>query len=255
MNINSLSIRGVEFGSGITKICVPITGKTEEDILFQAENIVKEQPDCIELRIDWYDHVFEEDKVLKLLKAVRDVIGDQVLIFTFRSALEGGNKDITPEEYIRLCQAACSSGYIDLLDVEAFMKEGLLESLMEVAHENHVYIIGSNHNFSFTPKEDELYQRLTDIDNMGADIPKLAVMPVMERDVLNLLSATLSYYEKGGTKPIITMSMKGLGAISRLAGGVVGSSLTFATVGEASAPGQLPIQMMKEVLKSIQIQA
>ncbi|MGN0438509.1 MAG: type I 3-dehydroquinate dehydratase [Lachnospiraceae bacterium] len=251
MNINSLSVRGVEFGSGITKICVPIIGKTDEEIFYQAREIVKEKPDCIEFRIDWYEHVFEENKVLDLLRNLREIIGNHVLLFTFRSALEGGEKDISTDDYIRLCRAACSSGYIDLLDVEAFMEEGLLEGLIPVAHENHVYIIGSNHNFSFTPGEDELYKRLVDIDNMGADIPKLAVMPVKERDVLNLLSATLQYYEKGGTKPIITMSMKKMGAISRLAGGVVGSALTFATVGEASAPGQLPIKMMKEVLKSI----
>lgn len=248
MNIKSLSVRGVEFGSGMTKICVPIIGKTDEEILNQAREIVKEEPDCIELRIDWYEHVFEEDRVIGLLKKLRAVIGNHVLLFTFRSSLEGGEKAISTDDYMELCQAACNSGDIDLLDVEAFMKEGLLESLIKVAHDNHVYIVGSNHNFSFTPTQEELFQTLLDIDKMGADIPKVAVMPVTERDVLNLLSATLFYHEKGGTKPIITMSMKSMGAISRLAGNVVGSAVTFATVGQASAPGQLPIKLIKEVL-------
>ena len=89
------------------------------------------------------------------------------------------------------------------------------------------------------------------MDDMGADIPKLAVMPVKERDVLNLLSATLQYYELGGTKPVITMSMKRLGGVSRIAGAVTGSALTFATVGEASAPGQLPIGLMRDILHSL----
>ena len=50
MNIKSLSIRDVEFGKGITKICVPIVGKTDKEILEQARKTIKEKPDCIELR-------------------------------------------------------------------------------------------------------------------------------------------------------------------------------------------------------------
>ena len=248
MKIKSLSIRGVEFGSGIPKICVPITGRTDEEILNQAREIVKEKPDCIELRIDWYENVFEAEKVVVLLKNLRDIIGNHVLLFTFRSALEGGEKDISTADYVGLCQVACNSGCIDLLDVEAFMEDGLLEGLVPVAHDNRVYIVGSNHNFAFTPTEEELYQTLIQIDRMGADIPKVAVMPVKERDVLNLLSATLMYYEKGGTKPIITMSMKEMGLISRVAGELVGSSLTFATVGQASAPGQIQIGRVRKIL-------
>ena len=113
MNINSLVIRGVALGSGMTKICVPIIGKTNEEIFYQAKEIVKEEPDCIELRIDWYEHVFEENKVLDLLRNLREIIGNHVLLFTFRSALEGGEKDISTDAYIQLCQTACNSGYID----------------------------------------------------------------------------------------------------------------------------------------------
>ena len=251
MNIKSLSIRNVEFGKGITKICVPIVGKTDKEILEQARKTIKEKPDCIELRIDWYEDVFREEKVVELLRQLRAIIGNCVLLFTFRSLAEGGEKEITPECYYSLCQAACESGLIDLLDVEAYMQEGLLKKLIPVAHGNHVYIVGSNHNFDFTPTQEELYKRLSHMDDMGADIPKLAVMPVKERDVLNLLSATLRYYELGGTKPVITMSMKRLGGVSRIAGAVTGSALTFATVGEASAPGQLPIGLMRDILHSL----
>ena len=39
-------------------------------------------------------------------------------------------------------------------------------------------------------------------------------------------------------KPVIAMSMGNLGSMSRIAGENFGSSVTFATVGKASAPGQ-----------------
>jgi 3-dehydroquinate dehydratase I len=42
--------------------------------------------------------------------------------------------------------------------------------------------------------------------------------------------------------PIVTISMGEEGAISRLAGGLFGSDITFAIGLQASAPGQIPIK-------------
>lgn len=246
--MRSIKVRGTEFGNGIPKICVPIVGKTDEEILQQAEVAVRANPDCVELRIDWYDNVYDANKVTQLLSKLRKIIGDIVLLFTFRSVNEGGEKSISIEQYRGLYEEACKSRYIDLLDVEAFMQEGLLADLVEVAHRYNVYVVGSNHDFNGTPSEEELLYRLQRIDALGADIPKLAVMPGGKRDVLCLMSATLSYHENGGEKPIITMSMGAMGGISRLAGEGIGSVLTFATVGRASAPGQIPIEQVRQLL-------
>ncbi len=251
MNITGIKIRNFELGYGMPKICVPVVGKTQEEILGALRETVKESPDCIELRIDWYEKVFDTTAVIHLLSDVRAMIGDIVLLFTFRSAGEGGQRSVTTKDYEKLCREVCQSGYIDLLDVEAYMQEGLLERIVDFAHQQGVYVVGSNHDFTGTPEEEELVSRLQQIDGMGADIPKLAVMPNQERDVLNLLSATLRYHEEGGVKPVITMSMKEMGGITRLAGALVGSSLTFATVDKASAPGQLPIQLVRKVFSEI----
>ena len=123
--------------------------------------------------------------------------------------------------------------------------------MVALAHEHKVFVVASNHEFFTTPKPDELVRRLKCMDEMGADLPKLAVMPKTERDVLNLLSATLAYYEAGGEKPVITMSMNQLGVVSRLAGELYGSSMTFATVGKTSAPGQLSIDKVRAVLQML----
>lgn len=45
------------------------------------------------------------------------------------------------------------------------------------------------------------------------------------------------------------MAMGGLGAVTRLGGGPFGSSATFATVGPASAPGQLPAEGVRGALE------
>lgn len=249
--VKAIRVRNIEFGTGIPNICVPIVGKTREEILNQASFIVEKEPECIELRIDWYEEAKNEEKVIRLLEELRALIGDIVLLFTFRTKHEGGEQEISISEYRALCECVCESGLIDMLDVEAYFQNGLLQTLCEMAHAHQVLIVASNHDFNKTPTEQELVERLHFMDQAGADIPKLAVMPKSERDVLTLLSAMVRYRETGGEKPIITMAMGGDGVISRLAGEIFGSALTFAAGVEASAPGQISIDKVKSILNII----
>ena len=62
------------------------------------------------------------------------------------------------------------------------------------------------------------------MQDYGADIPKMAVMPKSKQDVLTLLSATLEMSEQFADRPIITMSMAGTGVVSRLTGETFGSA-------------------------------
>lgn len=248
MQTECVKVRGIEFGCGMPKLCVPIVATTIEGIIEQGKGIVSAKPDCIELRMDWFQNVNDVNQVLQVLKELRAVIGETVLLFTFRTDNEGGERAITVGDYIQLCKIVCESEYIDLLDVEAFMQEGLLYDLTEVAHENGVYVVASNHDFEKTPKEKELLERFAYMERQGADILKIAVMPQQERDVLELLSATLRYHESGGRRPTITMSMKEMGIVSRIAGETFGSAMTFVTVGKSSAPGQIPIEEAREIL-------
>ena len=84
----------------------------------------------------------------------------------------------------------------------------------------------------------------------GADIVKVAMMPRTKADVFNLLEVTEDMSNKLKT-PVITMSMGKLGAISRLCGEFSSSAVTFATVGKCSAPGQMPVDKVKECLELI----
>ncbi|MNI90534.1 3-dehydroquinate dehydratase [compost metagenome] len=55
--------------------------------------------------------------------------------------------------------------------------------------------------------------------------------------------------EQFADRPIITMSMAGKGMISRLAGELFGSALTFGSAKKASAPGQLPVAELRGLLE------
>jgi 3-dehydroquinate dehydratase-1 len=84
--------------------------------------------------------------------------------------------------------------------------------------------------------------------DMGADIAKLAVMPKNYTDVLTLLGATLRARTGAVKVPIVTMSMGPEGGVTRLAGGLFGSDITFAIGKEASAPGQIPIGALRQAM-------
>ncbi len=85
---------------------------------------------------------------------------------------------------------------------------------------------------------------------VGGDVLKIAVMPATSSDVVTLLSATDKMAAETN-RPLVTMSMGKLGVVSRLAGEVFGSSLTFGTVGKSSAPGQIAIDPLKQCLEII----
>jgi 3-dehydroquinate dehydratase-1 len=75
----------------------------------------------------------------------------------------------------------------------------------------------------------------------GADVAKLAVMPRSADDVLRLMRLTAEARAKFPALPLSIMAMGALGSITRVAGFLYGSDMAFAVGKQASAPGQIPI--------------
>lgn len=246
--MNAVKVRNVEIGTGIPKICVPIVGVTEEEILQAAGNIKGTKADVVEWRVDWYENIFDFAKTEQTMAKLREVLGDMPILFTFRTSKEGGEKAIEKDAYVELNQNAAKTGLIDLVDVEAFTGDDAVLAIVETAHANGVKVVASNHDFHKTPDKDDIVSRLRKMQKLGADIPKIAVMPQSKKDVLTLLAATEEMASEYADRPIITMSMSGTGVISRLCGEVFGSALTFGAVGKASAPGQMGAEDLAEVL-------
>ena len=246
--MNTVKVRNIEIGAGIPKICVPIVGVTREEILAAAENIKSTKADVVEWRVDWYEDIFDFAKTEATMQALREVLGEMPILFTFRTSKEGGEKAIETGDYVKLNQNAAKTGLIDLVDVEAFTGDEAVKAVVETAHANGVKVIASNHDFHKTPAKEEIVSRLRKMQDLGADIPKIAVMPQNKKDVLTLLAATEEMVSEYADRPIITMSMSGTGVISRLCGEVFGSALTFGAVGKVSAPGQMGIEDLTTVL-------
>ena len=247
--MSTLKVKNVTIGEGVPKIIVPLVGVTKEQILEEAAIVKELQPDVVEWRVDWYEEVENLEAVKALIGELRSIYNEELLLFTFRSHKEGGNKEISDDFYVELNQAAISTKNIDFVDVELFNEEKNVKALLASAKENGVFVIMSNHDFFKTPAKDEIVSRLRKMQEYGADIPKIAVMPTSVQDVITLIDATNTMKTQYADRPIITMSMAGTGVISRLAGELFGSALTFGAGKEASAPGQIPVSELRTVLE------
>lgn len=248
--MKTIKVKNIEIGAGMPKICIPITGSSKGEILLDLEEIVRQKPDLAEWRADCYDEVENPEMRLEMLKTISDKLGEIPLLFTFRTSREGGCRDISYEDYVKLLTETAKSGLIQLADVEIFFREEEAAGLIAALQSCGVGVVASNHDFQKTPSCEEMSRRLIRMEELGADILKLAVMPKEKSDLFRLLEVT-QQVSNCSQRPVITMSMGKIGVLSRICGEITGSALTFATGRSASAPGQIPAEKMRSLLEEL----
>ncbi|MFN3602281.1 MAG: type I 3-dehydroquinate dehydratase [Dietzia sp.] len=250
-------------------IIVPLTGRdlTELDEQIGALNTAGGPPvggtspdgtspdavrlvDVVEWRVDFYEPFTagagsDPAPAVEALERISALLPGLPVLATFRTRAEGGSAELSPEAYVLLVEALSSTGLAAAIDVE--LRHPLAGDAIAAVHEHDTPVVASSHDFEATPPVEEILARLAAMEDAGADVAKIAVTPRSAADVVTLLSATEQRSRVAGI-PLITMSMGTLGAVTRLGGGVFGSSATFATVGAASAPGQLPAEGVRSAL-------
>lgn len=246
--MRTVTVRNLVIGEGAPKIIASLMGNDLPTVKAEALAYRDADFDILEWRVDHFADASSVPAVMDTVRSIRDVLGDKPLLFTFRSAQEGGEQALSVDDYLALNRAAVDSGLVDIIDLELFTGDEPVNAAVAHAHAKNVRVIMSNHDFHKTPAAQEIVQRLRKMQALGADIPKIALMPQSKADVLTLLSATLEMHERYADRPIITMSMAKTGVISRLAGEVFGSAATFGAVKKASAPGQIAVTDLRTVL-------
>ncbi len=236
-----VTVRNTVIGGPRPLVCLPLVAQDLDALLGQAKELVHLQPDLLEWRIDAFEKVTEVEECSEALRRLRLVIGDIPMIFTCRIDREGGFKAIPQEKRLELITRLMTTGELDLVDVELCNGPEFLAAVRKTASVHGSKLIFSHHNFQATPDEAFIMGKLLEGQNAGADITKLAVMPKSYADVLTLLTATNKSRNGAVTIPIVTMAMGAEGVVTRLAGGLFGSDITFAIGSKASAPGQVPI--------------
>lgn len=246
----SITIKNTKIGEGIPKICVPITGTNLEEIIAQVAKIVDKGPDLVEWRADFFEGVMNFEKVENALCKIIEKLKGIPLIFTFRTKNEGGEKEIDVVEYIALNMQVAASRLVDLIDLELFTcGESADELIAEIDYTGRK-VIASYHNFEKTPAKAEIIDILQKMSDANADILKVAVMPRTAADVEVLKDASTEMAKKT-EKPLLVIAMGELGMPTRIEAKSFGSAITFASIGKASAPGQIEFDELKKRLQKV----
>ena len=244
IELNGQAIAGGKF----PLICTPLVGRTLEKIMAELAVVLPKKPDVLEWRVDFFEQIGDAASVIAAAAAIKNEAGNLPLLFTRRSIIEGGEKIALNEaQVIALYTAVCESKIIDLIDYELANEAANITQVRDAAKANGIKLVLSFHNFSYTPGLETLTAKFLTADELGADVAKVAVMPRDLDDVLTLLTATRAASKKLRI-PLISMAMGPLGAVTRMVGGVFGSSLSFAVGAASSAPGQVPIEDLNTVL-------
>lgn len=235
-------------------ICVPIVGPTVEDILSQVKEAVKAKVDLIELRPDMWmkcSNISEDEyipTIVTFVKEVRSRVVDIPVLFTWRTIGEGGETPLCSDNYIKLLQAIVDQDLVQAIDVELFAYTEEMGSVMKQAYQQGIQTVMSYHNFQSTPDIETLHVYAERMVSVDAQVIKFALMPSTNDDVLSVLQFTKELTERYPQLPRITMSMGQLGQMTRTCGHVFGNCLTFGTLGHVSAPGQVEVEVLKQLV-------
>ncbi|MDL2268531.1 type I 3-dehydroquinate dehydratase [Desulfosarcina sp. OttesenSCG-928-A07] len=244
-------VRDVVIGGPRPLVCVPLVAENFEDLVGQAEKMAASSPDLMEWRLDHYrcpDTADTTGHWRSVLEALRDCLGDLPLILTCRRTDEGGVQPFSREKRLFLIKTLIRTGHIDLVDIEMANDDEFIREVQEASDACGARRIYSFHDFSGTPELPAMIRKIENARNKGAHIAKLAVTPTCHEDVLTLMQATLKARTGGISIPLITLSMGDLGRITRIAGGLFGSDITFAAGETTSAPGQMPICALRQAM-------
>jgi 3-dehydroquinate dehydratase-1 len=244
---STLIVKNHIIGEGKPLVCVPIMETTGEAVLAKAREMVRAHVDMIEWRVDAFAQADDLNAIRGVLGTLAPVVKDTVLVYTFRSKNQGGLRSLSQEQICDIHEVAAESRVVDFVDVEFFEAKNAAREI-KMLQEKGVYVIASHHDFEQTPGAAVMEILLDRMRGSGAAVVKLAVMPQDAEDVLLLLQETGRFHRNFPETPIITMSMGPLGCISRVAGETFGSCVTFGAFDRASAPGQLPVKELDEVL-------
>lgn len=250
-SVAPVKVKDVEIGNGEPKICVSVLGDTVEDVTIQAENAAQSQADIIEWRADWFEELKNPDIVVSTAEMIKKKAGEKAFLFTLRTDDEGGEADVTPEEYEKINMAVVENGAADMIDVQSVTFGEEADRIIKAAAEKGMKTIASYHDFEETPEEEQMIEMLRGLQYSGADIIKLAVMPHDEEDVMALMNATIMMNNRYTDRPHVNISMGQLGSITRLSSEFINSAIVYVAGSREAAPGQLDIEKMRIMLDGV----
>lgn len=235
----NIEIKDIKISEQKPVICVPAVAKTHEELLCEIEYLNKTKSEIIEWRADFFN-----GDIMDELKVISKMISGKKLLFTFRTLPQGG--ECNCENYFELLANIIETKLVDMIDIEICFEQEKITELVKLAKNAEITSVISSHYFKHTPSFDDICAEFDKMEILGADIPKIAVMPCDFTDVTNFMNAVYETSKKNS--PIIGISMGEMGCVTRLCSKHMGSCLSFAAGVSASAPGQLTSEFVSEFI-------
>ena len=217
------------------KLVVSVMPKNLEE----AQNIDSSRYDDADI-IEWRADFLAKDEVLTVAPAIFEKFSGRELIFTLRTIDEGGNIELTDDEYISTIKEISTIYQPDYIDFEYFSHKNRFEEMLDFPN-----LVLSYHNFQETPEN--MMEILSELTSLSPKVVKVSVMAHTEQDVLDLMNYTRGFKTLNPEQEYVTISMGKMGKVSRITSDVTGSSWSFASLDEASAPGQISLSNMKKI--------
>jgi 3-dehydroquinate dehydratase I len=217
-------------------ICASIIESTFKGAVGLA---VKTKCDLVEIRFDCVKGNYDASGLKQVNKPV---------IGTCMPVWEGGKFVGSEEE--RISTIFSILPFCDYITIELATEKSLRDKIVKEAKKKKTKVIISYHDFKKTPGKQEMLNIIRKQVSAGADITKIAFKANSYGDALRTMEILA---EKKTTTPIIAISMGEYGKITRVLGPLLGSYLTYAAPekGKESAPGQLTVEEMNKIQKTL----
>lgn len=190
--------------------------------------------------IEWRADFLPKEAILQVAPAIFEKFAGRELLFTLRTRAEGGEIDLDSAEYVQIIKDVAQLYQPEYIDFEYFSHKDVFEEMLDFPN-----VVLSYHNFQETPEN--MMEILSELTSLTPKVVKVSVMAHTEQDVLDLLNFTRGFKTLNPEQEYVTISMGKVGKVSRITSDVTGSSWSFASLDEASAPGQISLSSMKKI--------
>ena len=190
--------------------------------------------------IEWRADFLPKEAILQVAPAIFEKFAGRELLFTLRTRAEGGEIDLSSEDYVQIIKDVAQLYQPEYLDCEYCAHKDVLEQMLDFPN-----LVLSYHNFQETP--DNMMEILSELTSLTPKVVKVSVMAHTAQDVLDLMNFTRGFKTLNPEQEYVTISMGKVGKVSRITSDVTGSSWSFASLDAASAPGQISLSNMVKI--------
>ncbi|MFX0009281.1 MAG: type I 3-dehydroquinate dehydratase [Candidatus Hermodarchaeota archaeon] len=239
------------------KVCIviPIQSINLNDIKAKINSALEYSPEFIEFRFDFLPNV--EDLANTFIQQIKSFLKrDTYSIFTFRHVSEGGKVSIKDSSRFHILKSLIEQKP-DFFDIEMNSSNQLLSDIINLCYMNKVNMILSYHNFLSTPSLEQAKEtilrfeerivenKLDEFDILSKSIYKIIFTAQKVED--NLIPFKLCQEFSKSYKKIISFCMGDIGILSRLFCIKLGSTMTYASLDEETASGQINIKTFQHL--------